>query len=100
MKLRQVNEASRLTPELFIVQAWEPEDGLQDWFAGPFSNRQQAEKFATTARQMVEQEYEKSGGDEEHGKYGREELMNFFVEEMQAPEIFLKELQSEASNWF
>jgi len=87
MKLNQLNETKYTGQTYYIVQAWDPEDGDLETYAGPFNNKATAEKFAKRANETTENKFNNMDiKDEQYRQY----LPTFHVQEIIDPQDFLQ----------
>lgn len=87
MKLKQLNEARYTTGKIvYFVQAFDPEDGDLEQYAGPFHDEASAKKFATIVDRAVENKFNDMDTDEHLRQY----LPTFHVQKIMDPQDFLQ----------
>lgn len=87
MKLKQLNEARYTTGKtLYFVQAFDPEDGDMEQYAGPFFNEASAKKFANAMFAAGENKFNNMDTDEQYRQY----LPTFHVQTIMDPQDFLQ----------
>lgn len=87
MKLNNLLEAKYAGRETWIVQVFDPEEGLIEEFAGPFNTENEAQKFANELRATLEQLINQAGGEEEYGDYALHDLPGFNVSQLDSPDV-------------
>lgn len=91
MKLSKLTEAKYAGPKMYVVNAFDPEEGLLDVYAGPFNRKKEAEQYASDLDSTIKQMIEKAGGDNEFGRFVWDELPRFDVIEVDSPDSFKNE---------
>ena len=86
MKLKQLNEVRYTGKTYYFVQAFDPEDGDLEQYAGPFNDESSAEKFAKFATTAAEKKFTDMDTEEEYRAY----IPTFHVQKIMVPQDFLQ----------
>jgi hypothetical protein len=87
MKLSNLLEAKYAKQVTYIVQAFDPEDGDMGTYAGPFTNEQDAKKFAATMQARFR------GASEDAQEY----LPSYHVETLLEADPFIEQIDNHVS---
>lgn len=87
--IKNLTEARYAGKTLYFIQAFDPEDGLLETFAGPFDNKNEANKFV----KWMERHDQKKFGD----RVNPNDMIVYGVHEMLSAEDFIKEMEEHAS---
>jgi len=90
MKLNQLNETKYAGQTYYVVQAFDPEDGDLETYAGPFNNKATAEKFAKTANDTTENKFNNMDVEDDYRQY----LPTFHVQKIMNPQDFLQAMNN------
>lgn len=88
MKLNNLLEARYQGPTTWIVQVFDPEEGILDWYGGPFTNQSEAKQFADELESSIKNMLEQAGGEEEFGRFMYDDLPRFDTVEVSSPDAF------------
>jgi hypothetical protein len=88
MKLSNLTEAKYQGRDTWVVQTFDPEEGILDWYAGPFNTESEAKLFADNLRTAIVEMLEQSGGEEEFGRFMYDETPRFEPVKVSSPDAF------------
>jgi hypothetical protein len=100
LELAGITEAKYASQKLWVVNAFDPEEGLLEVYAGPFTSEDEANNFAKSLSTTIKQMFEQAGGHDEFGKYYLDDLPIFSVIEIDNPDVFKNEILSDIRSKF
>lgn len=88
MKLNNLFEARYQGKDAWVVDAFDPEEGQLDWYAGPFNSEKEAEDFASQLRAKIEKMLFDAGGENRFGRFMLDEIPRFSASKVNSPDSF------------
>ncbi len=83
--IKNLTEAGYVGKSLYFIQAYDPEDGLLDTYAGPFNSKNEAKKFV----KWMEHHDQEMFGD----RVDINDIPSYMINEMSSAKDFIKEME-------